>query len=610
LKIMKLRHPRPSALALSIHCALAGLAVPAFAQQAPDRALPEVKVQESGTERDGAAGGYKASTARQLGVLGDVKVLDAPFSINVVPRELIENLQASKPDDVFRYNPVAQLSTPQSRFFSGLTLRGFSVGSTKRIDGVPSTTSYVNVDLEDKERIEIITGLSGFLYGAGNVGGTANYVLKRPVYQPLRQLTFGNTDGTNLRLHGDFGGPIDKDGKFAYRLNVVAQDGDTVYDEQSIRRGLVSGAIDWNLTDQLQLQFDASRSVYHMKGTEPFWDADAGATYPAPLDGGTYWGQPFTRTDTTQTQYGVRVNWKPRDGFGVRAGLTRRDSSIDLTAANNIFVAGAPGNYRVQASAWDYPEVEALGGFALMDAALPTGAVQHKLTFGWYGDRDERTPFRSPAGGWATLTSTPMNVASPRYFDYTGGGPVGAKYIAQRSRYENWVLGDQVQFGPRWSALLGLTRVSISDITYNAAGTATTTYKDSKVTPSVALMFKPQPWMTLYASYMESLEKGGTAPLTSGGFAVVNAGQVMAPLLSEQVEVGAKAELGGMLLTAALFNIDKGLQYTDATVPTAPVYVQDGRQVHKGVEFTASGRVMPGLSLWGGVTLLDAKVKK
>ena len=599
--------PRLRALSHALRWALLGISAPVLAQQA----LPEVSVREKAGERDGAAQGYRPTQVRQLGPLGDVPLLDAPFSINVMPRELLQNLQASKPDDAFRYNPVVQMQGPQSRFFTSLTMRGFNVGSTKRIDGVPSTTSYVNVDLEDKERIEVLTGLSGFLYGSGNVGGTINYVLKRPVYQPLAQITAGLTEGSNFRVHGDFGGVLDKEGRFAYRLNVAAQDGDTAMDGQSIRRAFASGALDWNLSDRLQLQFDASRSIYHMKGTEPFWDAEAGASYPSAPNPRNYYGQDFTRTDTAQTQLGVRLNWRASEDFSVRAGLTRRNSEIDLIAANNFFVAGQPGKYRVQASAWDYPDVEALGGFALLDAKATTGPVQHKFTFGWYGDRDERTPFLSSAGGWATLTSVPIDLAAPRTVASGVPAVVGAKYIAQRSRYNNWVLGDQLQFNPQWSALLGLTRASIADRSLNAAGATTANYSDSRVTPSLALMYKPQASVTLYASYMESLEKGGTAPLTAAGRPVANAGALMPPLLSKQAEVGAKAEVGGLLLTGALFKIDKGLQYTDAaTNPTAPVYVQDGRQVHKGLEFTGSGRATAGLSLWGGLTLLDAKTTK
>ncbi len=573
-------------------------------------ALPEVKVSAE-TEHDGAAEGYRASKARQLGPLGDVDLLDTPYSISVTPRELIENLQASKPEDVFRYNPVVQVTGPQSRFFTSVTLRGFSVGSTRRIDGIPNTTSYANLDLEDKDRVEVLTGLSGFLYGSGNVGGTVNYVVKRPTYQPLRQITAGVTEGSNLRLHADLGGRIDPEGRFAYRLNVVGQDGDTATDHQSIKRGLVSAALDWNPTDQVQLQFEASRSHYRMRGTEPYWAADAGVLYPSAPDPDRFYGQAFTSTVTAQDRFGARLNWRLGADSALRAGFARHASTIDLVVVNNTFAAGPSGSYRVQGSAWEYPDVDALGGFALFDHQLRTGGIQHKFTLGWFGDRDERTNFRSSAGGWATLTSGLMNVAAPAQFADPGLVPTGAKYLAQRSRFDNFVLGDQVTFNDAWSALLGLTAARIKDTSYAASGAVSgTPYSDRRVTPSVAVLFKPRPAMTLYASYMESLEKGGTAPLVANGVALVNAGAVMAPLMSEQVEVGVKAELGGMLLTGALFRIDKGLQYTDSSVPTAPVYVQDGRQVHQGIELTASGRATRQLSLWGGLTLMDAKMKE
>jgi iron complex outermembrane receptor protein len=109
---------------------------------------------------------------------------------------------------------------------------------------------------------------------------------------------------------------------------------------------------------------------------------------------------------------------------------------------------------------------------------------------------------------------------------------------------------------------------------------------------------------------MESLERGGQAAREFGGRPVVNAGEVMKPLVSEQVEVGVKVSLGGMLLSTALFQIDKGLQYYDVRNPAAPVFVQDGRQVHRGIEFTAFGRLAERWSLVGGLTLLDAVVRR
>ena len=109
---------------------------------------------------------------------------------------------------------------------------------------------------------------------------------------------------------------------------------------------------------------------------------------------------------------------------------------------------------------------------------------------------------------------------------------------------------------------------------------------------------------------MEGFEQGGVAGDSYGGYAVVNAKAMMDPLTSEQIEVGAKLTLGDTLLTAALFNIDKGLEYYDLSDVTKPKYVQDGRQVHRGFEFTATGKITDKLTTMAGFTLLDPQVKE
>jgi iron complex outermembrane receptor protein len=84
----------------------------------------------------------------------------------------------------------------------------------------------------------------------------------------------------------------------------------------------------------------------------------------------------------------------------------------------------------------------------------------------------------------------------------------------------------------------------------------------------------------------------------------------MKPLTSDQIEIGAKWSVGGMLLTTALFQIDKALQYYDLSDPAAVRFVQDGRQVHRGIEFTGFGKVTNDLILTGGITLLNAEVEE
>ena len=127
------------------------------------------------------------------------------------------------------------------------------------------------------------------------------------------------------------------------------------------------------------------------------------------------------------------------------------------------------------------------------------------------------------------------------------------------------------------------------------------TYKTNAWTPTVSLVFKPLENITTYVTYVESLENGVVVAST-----YANAGETLPPLKGEQIEVGVKAEVGGVLLTGALFQIDKGLQYGNAS----NYYVQDGRQRNKGFELAARGRLFGQLTFLGGVTALDATMVK
>ena len=108
-------------------------------------------------------------------------------------------------------------------------------------------------------------------------------------------------------------------------------------------------------------------------------------------------------------------------------------------------------------------------------------------------------------------------------------------------------------------------------------------------------------YITTYATYMESLEPGGIV-----GSSFANAGEMLKPMRSQQYEVGIKAEVRGLLLTAALFQIDKSNNFRDQNNRQT----QDGRQVHNGLELSVQGRLFEDLTLYGGYTYLDPQIKK
>ena len=219
-------------------------------------------------QNDGlAADGYRAETISGLGLLDGLSLKDTPFAVSVMPRELLQNIQAQSPDDVFRLNPSTRTSTPQITGWSPMVnIRGFATYDSAW-DGLRRSYSHAT-SLEDVERVEILNGLSGFLYGATAPGGMINYVSKRPTADRYNSITMGSYGGEQGYVHGDFGGPIDAEGIFGYRFNIVKQAGDTAIDDQNINRGLISGAFDWQVTDQLKLE--TQRLLRQVQDRQPF----------------------------------------------------------------------------------------------------------------------------------------------------------------------------------------------------------------------------------------------------------------------------------------------------------------------------------------------------
>jgi iron complex outermembrane recepter protein len=73
-------------------------------------------------------------------------------------------------------------------------------------------------------------------------------------------------------------------------------------------------------------------------------------------------------------------------------------------------------------------------------------------------------------------------------------------------------------------------------------------YRESAVSPSVAGLFKLTSHVSLYGNFIQALEPGWIAPIGTK-----NAGQVLPPYFSNQIEFGAKADLGTWLGTFALY---------------------------------------------------------
>ena len=145
----------PRAAARSVHCVLAGMAIgaPCAGLAADAATLPAVTVTATQESKGTADEGYREDRVTQAGPWQGRSLQDTPYSITVFSKEMIKNLQASSPDQVFRINPTMQQTrSTHENNQPTLNLRGFSFYTSYR-DGLQQDFFGHLATMEDTERI-------------------------------------------------------------------------------------------------------------------------------------------------------------------------------------------------------------------------------------------------------------------------------------------------------------------------------------------------------------------------------------------------------------------------------------------------------------------------
>ena len=574
---------------------------PAWAQQTSAQVdLPTTQVSA------GKATAYGAKQA-STGALGDKPLLDTPFSINVVTQELIQNRQAQTIGEVFKGDPsVTANNDGYIGEASNITIRGLQLDLLEgyKIDGMAVPNWGSDVPLEHFERVELLKGLSGFMYGFGTPGGIANFVTKRPTNTFGGSATFGFASGGTLKESIDLGGRFGPTKALGARLGVVHEEGDTFVDGGHIKRDSASLALDARITPDLQWSFDGLYMQRNVQGAYygiiPGQDFGVPVTEfvrtPRAIDGSQRVASRGSYYETEIKSVGTELNWAATPDWNVRASYRytqqnrgNADSAIQLTDNAGTFSELQYGSY--QRYAYSQAQVMANG-------KVRTGSIEHELVFGtsWQSLTQATTGFASTFLGTGNLYNPSAFVSSGAQLMQVPSSE--GMYRTSKINQTSVFASDTVKFNEQWSVLGGLRYTRFSQTGYTPTGSISAKYDREPITPTVALMFKPVQPMTLYASYVESLEAGASAPITAA-----NAGTVFGPLKSKQYEIGAKAEIHDWTLGAALFQVQRGLAY----LRPDNIYTQDGMTRYRGLELSARGKLARDWTVLGGVLFMNSE---
>lgn len=537
------------------------------------------------------------------GALGNVTQKDTPFSSAVVTSEQILEQAPQKLGDLFVQDAsVSDNSGANTAWGTYLTVRGMDLDwqNSYRIDGKPFLGYSTTLPYEHFEQVELLKGASGFMYGFGAPGGVVNYVTKKPTDTPARSVSLGYSTSSLVRANADLGGRAGEDGAVGYRLNVTREEGTTA-NGGSLERSSMLLALDARLSERLSWDFQTLYQERLGEDTEPSIKTGSyvGSVLPATVRNDQKLVGPGSYTDNefayvaTGLKYQINPDWQAQTSFSRSYSKTRRNEQV-------LNVQNAGGNYSVDRS--DYGERYQYNYWdAMAQGRVNTGAVRHNVVAGvsW----QERLNDWTNAGVWNAGAGT-GNLYTQNTVAYYSVGSFDSlvPYRSSEATQLTAFVSDRIELDARWSLLAGLRWNDYQQKSLNASGAVTSTYeKSGVVTPTLAVMNKLSAQTMAYASYVESLQQG-----TVVGSTYANAAEVLDPVVSKQWELGLKTDGAAWSGTAALFRVEKGSEYANAS----NVYVQDGKTLFQGLELGATGRLSRQWSVGGNLMLLDTEYVK
>ena len=560
--------------------------------------------------------GGQVARGGRAGILGTRDAMETPFSITAYTNELIQDRQARSVGEVLQNDPTVRVARGFGNFQEAYYIRGFTLGSDDTAyNGLYGLLPRQYIANELFERVEVLRGASAFLIGAnpggGGVGGAINLLPKRAPNTPLSRVTIATGSGGYAQGAVDLARRFGPDDSTGIRLNAAVRGGGTAVDREDAKLGLAAVGLDWH-SRNVRLSGDLGWQDNRLQQTRP--NVTPGATLasiPAAPDGRHNFSQPWTFSNERDVFGTLRAEWDIGDSVTAWGayGLRRSKENNSLAGLTlNDAATGAGTTYRFDNGRRDRVDTGEIG----LRGKLRTGTVGHEWVVSASHFSLEKD--NAYAMDWRNLLATglyrPVAYPLPDYSaNVLRGGDVAAPQLQGTIKMTSFAIGDTLSLvDDRLLVTLGLRhqRMETTDYAYGGTGVVTGGgVPQSHNSPALGLLFKLQPQLSVYGNYIESLSQGPQAPATANNLPVVNRGQLLAPSVSKQKEVGLKFDGGRIGGGIALFSTTRPRAFTNAS----QVFVAAGEDEHRGVELTAHGEAMRGVKLLGGLTWLDAEQK-
>ncbi|WP_455923742.1 TonB-dependent siderophore receptor [Pseudomonas putida] len=552
----------------------------------------------------GPVKGYRATRSASA-TRTDTSIHETPQSISVVTKDAVEDLSATRLQDALDYaGGVGRANNFGGQGLTTFTVRGFTTGEFYR-NGFPINRGYPNMpDANTIERLEVLRGPATMLYGRGDPGGTFNVVSKQPLAE--RSVTLGSQFDSQGMRRGtlDASGPLDDEGRLAYRLNVVGEGGDTFRDHVQTERYGVTPVLSWQVNDDTRVVFEGD----FMRNNHPL---DRGVThYPGQIgtaSRSTFFGEKDAgklHNDNNMAQ--VRFEHFINENWTLGGGVQWLDGSL---AGNAVEANGIGTDGRTLGRNFNYRKLEWTDrdGQLNLTGHFSTAGFEHTLLTGIEVENyDYKSIIQRSSGA---VTAYPINIFDPVYSQARPALTRTPTHDKENLKTYSAFVQDQVALTDRLKVLAGarFERFEHDYDTYVAGG-RDWTKADNAVTPRVGVTYDLTETVAVYADAARSFKPntGASRPVTgtvaSNGFD---------PEKGKSVELGIKWEALDRQLSvdAAVYQIEKRNVLT--TDPVDNTYsVAAGQVRSRGLDINVAGNLTPEWRVIGGYAYVDAEVTK
>jgi len=526
--------------------------------------------------------------------------LENPQVYSVIHKELLQEQVIIDINNAVQNSPgVISVSYPSGGF--GVRFRGFSTGVNAR-NGMETVTGRSSVDISNVERIEIMKGPSGTLFGSSvsSFGGVVNLVTKKPFETSATEISYtAGSFGLN-RLTADVNTPLNKEKTVLFRVNLALNKEKSFLDYGFNNTLAITPSLTYKASEKLTFNIDAE--LYNVNNTRRVYNGayasgitnirDVKLDYRKTLFHDDLDAKTSATKVFAQAEYEIAKNWKSTTIFSFV------DENVERSYQTNI-KWNSPTEAETRVSLYGpiyntYTNIQ-----ENINGQFATGSIKHKFLAG-ANYRLSKTSFTYGTTPFFTPFDVTTNFAPIRKKAVDAVVPQLIFPVADQEIFSIYA-SDVINFTDRLSAMLSLR---LDNFEREKIGT-TEGYHQTALAPKLGLVYElVKDQVSIFGNYMNGFQNNQPIPNPNGGGLLV-----FDPTYAVQYEGGIKAETFNKKLSATVsyynITIDNGIR-TDVNGNS----IQDGKQVSKGFDFELISNPIPGLNIVAGYAYNDNRIVK